>query len=166
MDDKDLYSGLIRLHVLSHACQEPIFGASIIEELARHGYRLSPGTLYPLLHGLEEKGYLSSSEEIGLRQSRRVYRATPKGHEALAAAKLKVRELFSELLEDEFSGTGLPRRPAAARELMESLVIELRAGVGEAPDPKAQALLETSAAVIGGLIKAFDDYERRSGIKP
>src|SRR5688572_28731212 len=45
MHDKDLCSGLIRLHVLSHACQEPIFGAGIIEELARHGYRLSPGTL-------------------------------------------------------------------------------------------------------------------------
>jgi PadR family transcriptional regulator PadR len=114
MDDKDLYSGLIRLHVLSHACQEPIFGAGIIEELSRHGYRLSPGALYSLLHGLEERGYLNSSEETGLRQSRRVYRATPKDLEALAAAKVKVRELFSELLEDERSGSGSPRRPAAA----------------------------------------------------
>ena len=166
MDDKDLYSGLIRLHVLHHACQEPIFGAGIIEELARHGYRLSPGTLYPLLHGLEERGYLSSSEEIGLRQSRRVYRATPKGRKAMAAAKVKVRELFSELLEDEHSESGLPQRPAAARDLMKSLVIELRAGVSEVKEPKAQALLETSAAVIGGLIKAFDDYEKRSEIKP
>jgi PadR family transcriptional regulator PadR len=59
MDDKDLYSGLIRLHVLSHAFQEPIFGAGIIEELARHEYRLGPGALYPLLHGPEERGYLS-----------------------------------------------------------------------------------------------------------
>jgi len=42
--------------------------------------------------------------------------------------------------------------------LLKSLVIELR--VGEAGEPKAQALLETSAAVIGSLIKAFDDYER------
>jgi DNA-binding PadR family transcriptional regulator len=162
MDDKDLYSGLIRLHVLSHACQEPIFGAAIIEELARHGYRLSPGTLYPLLHGLEEKGYLSSSEENGLRQSRRVYRATPTGREAIAAAKVKVRELFSELFEEGRSESGLPRGTAAAKDLMKSLVVELRAGGGEAGEPKAQALLETSAAVIGGLIKAFDDYERRS----
>src|SRR5262245_32978826 len=67
MDDKDLSSGLIRFHVRYHACQEPVFGAGIIEELARHGYRLSPGALYPLLHGLEERGYLSSSEEIGVR---------------------------------------------------------------------------------------------------
>ncbi len=148
MDDKDLYSGLIRLHVLHHACQEPIFGAGIIEELARHGYRLSPGTLYPLLHGLEERGYLSSSEEIGLRQSRRVYRATHKGRKAMAAAKVKVRELFSELLEDEHPESGLPRRPAA-RDLMKSLVVELRAGVSEVKEPKAQALLETSAAAPG-----------------
>ena len=53
MDDKDLYSGLIRLHVLHHANQEPIFGVGIIEKLARHGYRLSLGALYPLLHGLD-----------------------------------------------------------------------------------------------------------------
>jgi PadR family transcriptional regulator len=166
MDDKDLYSGLIRLHVLSHACQEPIFGGGIIEELARHGYRLSPGTLYPLLHVLEERGYLSSSEEIGLRQSRRVYRATPKGHKAIAAAKVKVRELFSELIEDERSENGLPRGPVVTSDLMKSLVVELRrAGVGVVNEPEAQALLETSAAVIGGLIKAFDDYEKRSEIK-
>jgi len=161
MDDKDLYSGLIRLHVLYHACREPIFGAGIIEELARHGYRLSPGTLYPLLHGLEEKGYLRSSEESGGRQSRRVYRATPKGRKALVAAKVKVRELFSELLEDEHPESSLLRKPVAARDLMKDLVTELRAGAGFAKEPKAQALLETSAAVIGALIKAFDDYEKR-----
>jgi DNA-binding PadR family transcriptional regulator len=165
MDDKDLYSGLIRLHVLHHACQEAIFGTGIIEELARHGYRLSPGTLYPLLHGLEEKGYLRSSEEDSGRQPRRVYRATPKGRKALAGAKEKVRELFSELLEDERPESGSPRKPSAARDLMKSLVIELRAGSREAQEPRAQALLETSAAVIGGLIKAFDDYEKRSEVE-
>ncbi len=62
MIDRDLYSGLIRLHVLHHAVEEPIFGLGMIEELARHGYRISPGTLYPLLHGLEKKGYLRSTE--------------------------------------------------------------------------------------------------------
>jgi PadR family transcriptional regulator PadR len=55
-DDRDLYSGLIRLHILHHAAEEPIFGLGMLEELARHGYRISPGTLYPLLHGLEKKG--------------------------------------------------------------------------------------------------------------
>lgn len=57
-DDCDLYSSLVRLHVLHHAAEEPNFGLGMIEELARHGYRISPGSLYPRLHGLELKGYL------------------------------------------------------------------------------------------------------------
>ena len=100
MNERDLYSGLIRLHILHHACEDEIFGAGIIAELEQHGYKLSPGTLYPLLHGLEEKGYLRSSEERNGRQRRRVYRATPKGRKVLNAAKGKVQELFSELFEE------------------------------------------------------------------
>src|SRR5215467_4263239 len=92
--DRDLYSGLIRLHILHHAVEEPIFGLGMSEELARHGYKLSPGTLYPLLHGLEQKGYLSSRAQRLGKTVRRVYRATPAGRKALAAAKNKVRELF------------------------------------------------------------------------
>lgn len=100
--DHDLYSGLIRLHVLHHAVHDPpVFGLGMIEELARHGYRISPGSLYPLLHGLEKKGYLRSGEQRDGRSIRRVYRATPKGRRALAALKAKVRELFEELSEDE-----------------------------------------------------------------
>ena len=100
-DDKDLYSGLIRLHVLHHAVKEPIFGLGMIEELSRHGYRISPGTLYPLLHGLEKKGYLRSSEQAHGKSRRKIYRATPLGRKALTAAKKKVRELFHELMEGE-----------------------------------------------------------------
>ena len=100
--DHDLYSGLIRLHVLHHAVHEPpVFGLGMMEELARHGYRISPGSLYPLLHGLEKKGYLRSSEHRDGRSIRRVYRATPQGRRALAAIKTKVRELFQELNESE-----------------------------------------------------------------
>jgi PadR family transcriptional regulator, regulatory protein PadR len=99
MDDPDLYSGLIRLHILYHASQEPIFGAGISQELARHGYRLSAGTLYPMLHALEQKGYLRSTVSWEGRQSRRFYRATGKGRRALNCARVKVQELFGELLE-------------------------------------------------------------------
>jgi PadR family transcriptional regulator len=99
MDDPDLYSGLIRLHILYHASQEPIFGAGISQELARHGYRLSAGTLYPMLHALEQKGYLLSTVAWEGRQSRRFYRATAKGRKALNSARVKVQELFGELLE-------------------------------------------------------------------
>src|SRR3954449_1727085 len=91
--DRDLYSGLIRLHVLHHAVEEPIFGLGMIEELARHGYRISPGSLYPLLHGLEKKGYLRSREERDGKSLRKVYLATPQGLRALAVAKAKIREL-------------------------------------------------------------------------
>lgn len=101
MDDRFLYAGLIRLHVLHHAVKEPVYGLAMIEELGRHGYKVSAGTLYPILHGLEEKGYLVSTEQRSGSAARRVYRATPVGVRALAAAKLKVRELFGELFEDE-----------------------------------------------------------------
>ena len=72
----------------------------MIEELARHGYKVSPGMLYPLLHGLEAKGLLRSSPVKRGRSKRRVYKASAEGRAALAAAKTKVRELFQELLED------------------------------------------------------------------
>ena len=97
--DRDLYSGLMRLHVLHHAAKEPIFGLGMIEELARHGYRISPGSLYPLLHGLEKKGYLRSTEQRNGKSLRKLYRATPLGRKALSAANSKVRELFRELVE-------------------------------------------------------------------
>jgi DNA-binding PadR family transcriptional regulator len=97
--DRDLYSGLIRLHVLHHAVEEPIFGLGMIEELGRHGYRISPGSLYPLLHGLEKKGYLRSRQQRNGKSLRKVYRATVLGRQALEASKAKVRELFRELTE-------------------------------------------------------------------
>jgi PadR family transcriptional regulator PadR len=85
--------------VLHHAAHEPIFGFGMIEELSRHGYRISPGSLYPLLHSLEGKGYLRSTEKRNGRSLRKEYRATPLGRKALAAVKAKVRELFRELIE-------------------------------------------------------------------
>ncbi|RQP93445.1 PadR family transcriptional regulator, partial [Burkholderia stagnalis] len=94
------YVGLVRLHVLHHATKEAVYGQAMIEELARHGYKLNPGTLYPLLHGLEKKGYLKSTLERSGRSGRRVYRATPTGRRALTSAKHKVRELFGELFEE------------------------------------------------------------------
>jgi DNA-binding PadR family transcriptional regulator len=99
MTDKDLYGGLIRLHILHHAAEKPIFGLGIIEELRHHGYEISAGTLYPMLHGLEQKGYLTSHHERTGRRSRRVYEITEQGRVALTDAKAKVKELFGELIE-------------------------------------------------------------------
>ena len=73
----------------------------MIEELARHGYRLSPGTLYPLLHGLEKKGYLVSRLERDGRTARKYYRATPLGRKAIRLASVKAKELFGEIVPDQ-----------------------------------------------------------------
>lgn len=101
MEHQDLLVGLIRLHVLHHAVEEEIYGQWIMEELARHGYRLSAGTLYPMLHAMEKKGYLRSREKRNGRSVRRLYRATSKGVKALAVAKDKLRELVGELIEQD-----------------------------------------------------------------
>lgn len=97
----ELYSGLVRLHVLYHASREPVFGFGMIEELNRHGYKLGPGTMYPLLHGMEKKGWLKSSQDKVNGRPRRVYMATRTGRQALKAGQERVRELFAELTKDE-----------------------------------------------------------------
>ena len=99
MDDKDLYAGLIRLHIFYHTAEEPIYGGGVMEELRRHGYELSPGTLYPMLHGLERKGYLRSRRAREGNRMRRFYMNTPKGKSALRTGKKKVTEHFGELFE-------------------------------------------------------------------
>jgi len=98
-DDREFFGSLIRLHILHHAAQEPVFGLWLIEELRRHGYRIGPGTLYPMLHGLEGRGLLRSRVERDGSAARRRYAATAKGRRALARARLKVKELFGEIFE-------------------------------------------------------------------
>ena len=107
MDERFLYAGLIRLHALHHASREAIYGLAMIEELRRHGYRLSAGTLYPILHGLEAKGLLKSTRRRFGKTVRRVYRATPAGRRALRAAKTRVSELFGELFHRPNKGRSL-----------------------------------------------------------
>lgn len=98
MEHQELLSGFIRLHVLHHAAEGDLYGQWMIDELANHGYRVSPGTLYPMLHAMERKGYLESRTERAGRSLRRIYRATPYGIEALALAQDKIRELFHEVI--------------------------------------------------------------------
>ncbi|MGH9057229.1 MAG: PadR family transcriptional regulator, partial [Acidimicrobiales bacterium] len=94
------------------------------EELARHGYKISPGTLYPALHQMEADGLLRSRSEVVDGRARRSYTATAKGRRALAAAKDQLRELANELLGDEAAaspsvrsktGGRSPTAPAAPR---------------------------------------------------
>ena len=96
---RDFFLGFVRIHILHHACKEPIYGTWIIEELARHGYHLSPGTLYPILHGLEGRGYLKSYEEVVNGKVRKYYVTTTRGEAALREAKEKMTELVREVLD-------------------------------------------------------------------
>jgi PadR family transcriptional regulator PadR len=91
---------LIRLHILDHARHGGVFGLGMIEELARHGYKLSAGSLYPLLHSMEKKGLLHSHDHLEAGKIRRIYKSTPRGRKALSMAKEKVRVLFGALFED------------------------------------------------------------------
>lgn len=100
-DDKDFYGGLIRLHILHHAVQAPVFGLWLIEELRRHGYRIGPGTLYPILHSLERRGLLRSKASRPGRSARRMYSATAEGRRTLERSKGKIRELFGEIFADD-----------------------------------------------------------------
>ena len=95
---RDFFLGFVRIHILHHACEKPIYGTWIIEELARHGYRLSAGTLYPILHRLERQRYLSSYKDVINGKVRKYYRITPEGEASLEEAKKKIRELVQEVL--------------------------------------------------------------------
>jgi len=104
MDDlltKMFFGGFVRMHILYHATKEPIFGVEMMEELARHGYDVGAGTLYPVLHQLEEVGYLTSKAEVVSGKTRKYYRATPEGTAALESTKAKLRELVKEVIDDK-----------------------------------------------------------------
>ena len=95
---RDLFLGFVRVHILYHTSHEPTYGTWLIEELAEHGYKLSPGTLYPILHGLEDEDLLSSYEEVINGKARKYYRITPTGKKVLNAARRKVEELSEEIV--------------------------------------------------------------------
>lgn len=99
--DQDLYIGLVRLHVLHHAAEEPVFGLGMMQELGRHGYRLGPGTVYPLLHGMERRGWLRSRTGLVNGHRRKLYVATAAGRRALEQARNRVRELYEEMSEGD-----------------------------------------------------------------
>jgi len=91
------FSVFIELHVLHHASEETVYGLWLIEELAEHGYKISPGTLYPVLHGMETSGVLKSRNTIFKGKVRKYYSITPKGKRHLQRAKRQVGELVREV---------------------------------------------------------------------
>jgi PadR family transcriptional regulator, regulatory protein PadR len=95
---RDFFLGFIKIHILYHAAREPVYGAALIEELERHGYKLSPGTLYPFLHSLERSGYLVSEERVVRGKVRKYYAITEEGQRVLAELRPKIAELVAEVL--------------------------------------------------------------------
>ncbi|WP_447035590.1 PadR family transcriptional regulator [Streptomyces sp. DSM 118878] len=95
---REFQRGAVRLHILHHAAEEEIHGAWMTEELASHGYKISPGTLYPTLHRLETDGLLTSEQRVVDGRTRRVYKATEAGKKALAEDRQALKELAREIL--------------------------------------------------------------------
>jgi DNA-binding PadR family transcriptional regulator len=94
---RDFRRGALAVHVLHHAAQGEVHGAWLSDELARHGYRVSPGTLYPLLHRLVDAGLVLDRDELVDGRLLRRYRATRAGKQALAELRLSIRELADEV---------------------------------------------------------------------
>ena len=100
MEDKvlrKLFLGFIHIHILHHAKEHPVFGAWMLKELREHGYTISPGTLYPILHTMEEDGLLTREDQNVDGKIRKYYTITEKGNDILVEARKKAFELFKEI---------------------------------------------------------------------
>ncbi len=98
---KNLYNGFIRIHILYHATEEKICGIEIIQELRRHGYSVSPGTVYPILHKMTKDKLLVTHNEIIKGKRRIYYIATTQGKEMLEQVRKKIKELYDEVILNE-----------------------------------------------------------------
>jgi PadR family transcriptional regulator PadR len=96
---RDLFLGFIKIHILYHASHEEVSGVGLSNELARHGYSISPGTLYPTLRRMERDGYLTSSSRVEEGRRRVYYTATAEGRKALKKAREQAVELVDEIQE-------------------------------------------------------------------
>jgi PadR family transcriptional regulator, regulatory protein PadR len=98
---RSIFLAFVRVHVLHHATEGPVFGLEMIDELRHHGYSIGPGTLYPICHNLERAGCLRSKQEVVNGKRRKYYLATAKGRRTLVALRKKIRELVHEVLKEE-----------------------------------------------------------------
>lgn len=94
---RKLFLGFIQIHILHHAKKEPFFGVWMMEELKEHGYQISAGTLYPILHSMETSGLLEKEDRLVEGKIRKYYKITESGDGVLQEAKVKAYELFKEI---------------------------------------------------------------------
>ncbi|HYE09242.1 MAG TPA: PadR family transcriptional regulator [Patescibacteria group bacterium] len=100
MQDKILRKfllGFIQIHILHHAKKEPFYGVWMMDELREHGYDMSPGTLYPLLHSMESSGLIDKEDRNVEGKIRKYYKITELGRDVLEEAQKKAYELFKEI---------------------------------------------------------------------
>ncbi len=97
--EREILLGFWKVHILHHAGEEPIHGQWIITELRRHGYEISPGTLYPLLDRMTRHGWLAVKRDrrAGPR-ARKDYTLTATGRKVLKLLRAQVRELYEEVV--------------------------------------------------------------------
>jgi len=112
---RGLFLGFIRIHILFHAADAPVYGVALMAELGRHGYGIGPGTLYPILHSLETQGFLRREDQVVDGKVRKYYRLTLSGRRILARAQAQLGELVGEVLpasplDDRTKGFGSRRR--------------------------------------------------------
>jgi len=97
--NREILLSFWKIHILHHANQEPIHGQWILTELRRHGYEISPGTLYPLLNRMQRLGWLTcKSDPRAGRRARKNYRLTKEGQKVLAHIREQIKELHEEVV--------------------------------------------------------------------
>ncbi|SDI97980.1 PadR family transcriptional regulator [Natribacillus halophilus] len=94
---RKLFLGFIQIHILHHAKEHPIYGVWMVEELKEHGYNISAGTLYPILHTMESDGLLTKENRNVGGKIRKYYSITDQGEKVLVEARNKAYELFKEI---------------------------------------------------------------------
>jgi PadR family transcriptional regulator PadR len=102
---RQLRAGFTRLHVLHHAEKDKLCGVEMMEELRRHGYKIGPGTFYPMLHDLESEGFIRFEVVVVGGKRRKNFTITAQGRKLLERAQAKVRELAGEILSSSSSNT-------------------------------------------------------------
>lgn len=114
--DREIRLGLWKIHILHHAASRPVWGLWLLDELAEHGHRLSPGTLYPALARMTKHGWLAQSAGARHSNARRVLRITPSGRQLLKALRADVAELHAEVVlgrETRLTKSASPRQVRA-----------------------------------------------------
>jgi DNA-binding PadR family transcriptional regulator len=111
---REILLGFWKVHILHHAAEHPVVGQWILTELRRHGYDISPGTLYPLLKRMERNGWLRCETEAGAGpRGRRYYHLTSSGSAVLALVRETIVELHHEVVE-ESAESGRLRKKAVS----------------------------------------------------